>query len=151
MPFLHVATDDGQVNDAFGLRRVFKATAADTGGVLTTFIDTVPPGAGPPLHIHKVETEQFRVLAGRLLFECDGARETVEPGALIVIPPGLPHGFCALGDTPAELLVTLTPGGIDGMFREVAAAGLKPPADMPRIAQIAARYNLEFVGPPVRP
>ena len=46
------------------------------------------------------------------------------------------------------LLITMTPGGAEGFFIEVEEQGLHPSRDMPRIVEIAARYGLEFVGPP---
>jgi hypothetical protein len=39
------------------------------------------------------------------------------------------------------------PGGGEGFFAAIAASGLKPPADMPAIAALAAGYGLSFVGP----
>jgi hypothetical protein len=47
--------------------------------------------------------------------------------------------------------VTISPGGLEGMFREVQAAASSPPGDTAAIAAIAARCDLEFVGPPITP
>ena len=43
----------------------------------------------------------------------------------------------------------LSPGKGEGFFRDVDAAGLTPPDDMDKIKEIAARYDIEFVGPPI--
>ena len=39
-------------------------------------------------------------------------------------------------------------GGAEGFFIEVERQGLHPSRDMPQIVEIAARYGIEFVGPP---
>jgi hypothetical protein len=45
-------------------------------------------------------------------------------------------------------LITTTPGGAEGFFEEVEAQALHPSRDMAQIVEVAARYGLEFVGPP---
>jgi hypothetical protein len=42
----------------------------------------------------------------------------------------------------------MSPGGAEGFFEQVQELNLHPARDMARIVEIAARYNLEFVGPP---
>ena len=53
------------------LRVTLPGTAA--GGAMEVIETVNRPGFGPPLHRHP-ETEVFRVLAGRYLFEVDGRR-----------------------------------------------------------------------------
>ncbi len=141
----------GELNTAFGLPREFYITAADSGGALSMWVETVPPGAGAPLHIHRREHEVFHVLAGRVLFACGEHRAEITPGGVVMIPPGTAHGFVNIGIEPGRLMVTIAPGGLEGMFREVQDAALTPPGDMVAIEAIAARYHLEFVGPPISP
>lgn len=143
-------SDQGRINNAFGLPRIFKVTAAESAGAMTVWSEDVPVGKGPPLHVHGRERELFYVVAGRLLYQCGETRAEVGPCAVVLIPPGAPHAFINIGDQTASMIVTMTPGGIEGMFDEVEAEGLAPgPEGMPRIAEIAARYNVTFVGPPL--
>lgn len=140
---------EGEANGAFGLRRVFKVTEADSGGAFVVFEENIPEGAGPPLHIHHREHEVFTVLEGRIRFRCEGRDFDAEPGTVVMIPPGAPHAFKGIGPGLSRALVTLTPGGAGGFFATVEREGLKPPADMARIREIAATFGLEFVGPPL--
>jgi mannose-6-phosphate isomerase-like protein (cupin superfamily) len=141
----------GEVNTAFGLAREFLVTAEDSAGALTVWTETVPPGAGPPLHRHLREHEIFHVIQGKVLFACDAARVEIATGGVIMIPPASPHGFFNLGAEPARLMVTMSPGGLEGLFREVQAAQLDGRADASAIEAIARRYHLEITGPPLTP
>lgn len=60
---------DGQVAMAFG-KHVIRIRAEDTGGSCGMLEAIVPPGEGPPLHIHEREDEFFRVGCGRFGFWC---------------------------------------------------------------------------------
>jgi mannose-6-phosphate isomerase-like protein (cupin superfamily) len=152
LPRLHLRMPGtGEPNTAFGLPREFYITAEDSGGALSMWVEHVPPGAGPPMHVHHREHEVFHVLAGKVLFACGEDRAEIAPGGVVMIPPGTPHTFFNVGTEPGRLMVTIAPGGLEGMFREVQAAALTPPGDMAAIESIAARYNLEFVGPPITP
>ena len=149
MPAFHSAPGSGEPNDAFGFQRFFRVTAKETNGALAIFEEMVPEGAGPPLHIHHTETEVFTVLEGALRFHADGKDIIGKPGDIIVIPPGTRHAFKGLGPGLSRVLIQLAPGAGAQFFVDIAAEGLHPPGDMKRITEIAARYGVEFVGPPL--
>ncbi len=46
----------------------FLATGAETGGAYASFEALVPPGGGPPPHVHTREAESFYVLEGEITF-----------------------------------------------------------------------------------
>lgn len=138
----------GAPNVAFGLPRRFLVESEAVGGAFCVFQEDVPPGIGPPLHIHKVEHEIFYVLKGLIRFRCEDETLELGAGGSIVIPPGARHAFRNIGDEAATIVVNLTPGGSDGFFRDVERLGLGP-GDTAAIDELAARYNLEFVGPPI--
>lgn len=140
----HRPADD----QAFGLKRWFLVASEDTGGSLSTWIEEVPAGAGPPLHVHHREPEVFTVLSGRLTFALGDERLSAGPEETVVIPRGTPHTFKNEGAEPARALITLSPGGGEQFFRDVSAEGLGPD-QMERIVEIAESYGLEFVGPPL--
>lgn len=149
MSAIHSPPGSGEPNDAFSLKRFFRVTAADTDGAFAIFEELVPEGSGPPLHIHHTETEVFTVLDGALRFHADGTDIIGEPGDIIVIPPGTRHAFKGVAPGTSRVLIQLTPGAGAQFFADVAAEGLHPSGDMERIAEIAARYGVEFVGPPL--
>jgi quercetin dioxygenase-like cupin family protein len=63
-------------------------------------ISTNAPGFGPPLHRHP-ETEVFRVLEGRYLFEVDGRRFEAKTGDLVSVPGGAANAFVNVTHEPA--------------------------------------------------
>ena len=140
---------EGEPNAAFGLRRWFRVTPEMTGGAFCVFEEIIPEGEGPPLHIHHEEHEVFTVLSGAVKFHCEGEEAVAGPGFTIMIPPGARHAFRGVGPGASRVSVMLSPGRGEGFFRDVEAENLHPPADMPRIKEIAERYALEFVGPPI--
>jgi quercetin dioxygenase-like cupin family protein len=85
---------------------------AETGGDLLVFAAATPEGCGPGLHAHDAR-ETFWVLAGTVEFRTldDGriVSYLAGSGSSIQVPPGVPHGYTALG---GEALVhtTFTPG-----------------------------------------
>ena len=68
--------DDGTVNQAFDLPRTFLIRSEDTGSAFSQWVEDVPVGIGPPMHIHHKEQELFRILSGEFRFWCAG--ETFE-------------------------------------------------------------------------
>ncbi len=122
---------------------------APSGGAFALFEEEIPEGAGPPLDIHETERELCTVLSGRVRFACDGVEAEAGPGRSVLIPPVAPHAFKGLGPGPARVLILLSPGHGAGFFCAVEAEGLGPGSDPARLAEIAARYGIAVVGPPL--
>jgi quercetin dioxygenase-like cupin family protein len=139
----------GEANSVFGFKRYFRITPEDTGGAFCVFEEEIEEGAGPPLHIHHAEHEMFTVLSGSVKFHCDGTEAVAEAGTTALIPPGACHAFKGIGPGTSRVLVMLSPGQGEGFFREVEKEGLSPEDGMDRVNEIAAKYSLEFVGPPI--
>ncbi|MGA8351569.1 MAG: cupin domain-containing protein, partial [Isosphaeraceae bacterium] len=55
-----------------GDRYTIKCSRNDTSGAYALLEAVVPPGAGPPPHIHSREDEAFFVLEGELQFYVEG-------------------------------------------------------------------------------
>lgn len=136
---------EGTLNRAFG-ERLIRIRASETAGRFALIEEPVPPGWGPPLHVHQREDEFFQVLEGTFRFRCGDVVQEAGPGASAFLPRGIPHAFRNIGAGMGRLLVGLTPGGFEGFFEEVARQGAEDPA---AAAAIAARYGLEFLGPPL--
>lgn len=140
---------EGEENRAFGIARRLRIMPEDTGGTFAAWVEEIPEGVGPPLHIHHDAQELFCVLEGRVRFRCSGREAEVGPGGTVLIPQHAEHTFKGIGPGTSRALVTLTPGRGVGMFSEIEAAGLTPERDMDRIVEIARDYDLELVGPPI--
>src|ERR1044071_3288599 len=78
----------------------------------------VPPGYSPPLHRHDFGAESFYVIEGRARFVYGDRDEVLGPGGFVRVPPGVPHSFQTLGDTPSRMLDILTPAGLWDFFAE---------------------------------
>ena len=98
--------------------------------------------SGPPLHVHRHETEIFYILEG--LFEITLGDRTVEApaGAMAVGPRDIPHTFRNVGPTPGKLLLTVIPGRFSDYFLEVD--GL-PDRDLDTIKALTAKYDVEIL------
>jgi mannose-6-phosphate isomerase-like protein (cupin superfamily) len=122
--------------------------ASDTAGAWCLLDYTMPPGyAGPPPHRHARTTETFYCVSGTLTLRLDGCTVDLRPGEAAVVPPGVAHAFGNRGESPATMLVYMTPGGFEAYFDEVAALAAAspvwPPADPGVIPAILTRYDYE--------
>ena len=105
---------------------------ADTNQQYTVMEALLPPGGGPPRHLHHREDETFLVLDGEVTFYVGDTVTVLKRGGFIFAPRGIPHHFRNTGVTEATLLETAFPAGVERFF---AAAG-KPLPD--RAAQPVA-------------
>ncbi|MEM9360394.1 MAG: cupin domain-containing protein [Pseudomonadota bacterium] len=115
-------------------------------------IETInEPAFGPPLHRHP-QTEIFRVLEGRYLYQCDDRRFVAETGDVVTIPGGAAHAFCNLTDKPGRQLVVILPSFDTKAFftglGDIMADGV-PEQDV--MNAFSARWEIEFLGPPLQP
>lgn len=138
----------------YGDKDVIKVASEDTAGALTFMETVVPPHAGPPLHIHRRESEAIYVLDGDLEI-VDGDRSfLVTTGAFVYMPQGSTHRFENVRDTPSTILLFFVPAGFEGYLREMADSvveGEPPPSgqtDLPKAARIGSKYGLEIVEEP---
>ena len=134
-----------------------KASSDETGGELTAMQMTIPPGFGPPPHVHE-GGESVYVIEGNVRYHIGG--ETVEagPGSFFYIPGGIEENFEPADNNPVRLLVIYTPGGLDKFFREAGEPAqrrdIPPPSETPpdfeRFAAIAAKHGLDLRVPAER-
>lgn len=148
---------DQQVVIVAGDRYRFLATSEDTGGAYALWHAMIPPGGGPPMHVHSREDERFDVLTGRVRFRVGSATIDAEPGDSLFVRRGTAHAFRNVTDKPAEMLLHVTPGGMERMFAR-AGRYARSPDELPgpvsaeeleRIARLAPEYGIEVVGPPI--
>lgn len=137
-----VASLPGQERKArtpFGAVIHIHATAAETDGAIGMWDTFTPPGQGPALHTHTRETEVFRIIHGTYLFRCGDEEFVAEPGAVVVLPPHVQHGWRNISDEPGQMFGMVTPAGCEGMFNEIEESGADTPE---KIARIEARYGI---------
>ncbi len=133
----------------------FLATGVDTNGKYALWEAIVPPGGGPPPHIHSREEEGFFVLEGDISVTVDGERSVLGPGTFANLPVGTLHSFRNATDKPAKMLISVAPAGLENMFLEVgqplpAGATTSPiptPADLQKLLAVASRYGVEIRAP----
>lgn len=102
----------------------------------------VPPGAGPAPHAHPDIQETFYVAEGEVEFRTEAGKQLATSGAYINIPfGGGVHAFKNLSDSPARLLCTVMPAGLERMFREIS--GLSPQD----VRAVAAKYVRKLYPP----
>jgi len=137
----------GDVFRVFTTTITIKVTGADNDGALAMFVEDVPPKAGVPMHVHKGATETLFVLRGRYKISVAGKVSELSEGDGAYLPADVPHAYTNIGDQEGRLLFTIYPSGLDGFFEEISQSGLDPATQLPDINRIAAKYQLEIVGP----
>ncbi|HEX8912025.1 MAG TPA: cupin domain-containing protein [Humisphaera sp.] len=136
-------TEECEALNVLGVPHIVHVAAAETNGTITFAEMQVPPGAGIPRHVHAREDEVFHVLAGQVAFEVNGTETVVGPGTTVFGPRNVPHAYRNAGTDTARILVTLTPGGLEGMFAELAKLPAGPP-DLAVVSKIVGRYGVSF-------
>lgn len=135
----------------------FLTTAEDTNGAYALWHATIPPGGGPPLHVHHNEDERFDILSGQLRFRVADQELDAVPGDSLLALRDVPHAFVNLANEPAQMLIHIAPGGMEMMFHEFGkvvhsmdeAPDPVTPEQVKRIIEVASKYGIEILGPPI--
>ncbi len=151
----HVPPGEGRAVWVVGDTYTFKATGEQTDGSFMLFEASIPPGSGPPPHLHLREHEAYYVLEGEIEV-LDGDRSFVAgAGSFVHVPKGAVHRFENVGQTDARMLVLAAPAGLEGFLLEVGQpaveGGTAPPLgeeEMERTVRAAPKYGLELLPPP---
>ena len=85
-------------------------------------LEELPPMVDTPRHVHDREDELFVSLEGEHVIELDGEEHRIGPRESAFGPRGVPHSQRRVVPGEGRLLVVTTPGGLDGFFRDLAAA-----------------------------
>jgi len=135
-----------------GIRATIIARGAP--GELTSIELVVPPGAATPTHMHDDDEDSGFVVEGTLRTWCDGEIVNVTAGSWLALPRGKAHALRAVGDTPARVMAVYTNTNFADFIMEVGVPTERAqppppdPSDLPRLRAIAARHNLQLMGPP---
>ena len=134
--------------NVLGTEILLKTDGKRTNGAMAVAESVVKPGGGPPKHVHAKEDEMFYVLEGQFRVWRGDEVLDVSTGAVAFLPRNVPHTYQNTGTAPGRLLVTITPAGLEGFFREVSKRELSVPKDMQELDTLANEYGLQFLGPP---
>jgi quercetin dioxygenase-like cupin family protein len=151
----HIAAGTGPAYWGPGDQLRFLITGAETNGAFFMGEATVPPGGGPPPHVHQREDESFYVMQGTLTIQVGERTIQAAAGDLVFLPRGIAHSFKNTGTVMAKLLVTITPAGLENYFASVfdpAAddSTTTPPPNpqfLERALTLAPRYGVVLLPP----
>ncbi|MDB5387546.1 MAG: qdoI [Planctomycetaceae bacterium] len=145
-------TDEGRTISVVGDIYRFLATGDETNGKYAIWEAIVPPGGGPPPHVHSREEEAFYILEGEITIQIGEQRIVATQGMFANMPVGTPHSFKNESSLPAKMLISVSPAGLEHMFFEIGAAvpqgattvPLPTKAEIEKLLKIAPQYGIEI-------
>lgn len=103
-----------------------------------------PPDTFVPPHTHSTQDEFIYVLSGQYTIWMDGHEQLANPGDLVCMPKGIPHGILNKGKVNATSLFWVAPTrGLEQLFQRIH---LVP--DPQEVVRIAAEHEVDFLPPP---
>jgi quercetin dioxygenase-like cupin family protein len=149
----HLPADTGPCYWGPGDRYTFLVTSAQTNGGYFIMEAVIPPGAGPPLHIHHREEESLYLLEGSLDITFGEKKVKATTGDFVQIPRGTLHAFLNAGSTTARVLIFFSPAGMDKYLEEVLepvqnrSAAIPPVTEalVARMVGAGPKHGIEFV------
>jgi quercetin dioxygenase-like cupin family protein len=135
----------------------FKATSQATDGSLTLAEASVPPGGGPPPHIHPGRDESFVILGGEIEFLNGTTTFVANEGDFVFVPRGTRHRFRNVGLHVARLIFMFTPGAasMEEFFAEIGEPARQGEAPTPmtqeqlrQIIELAPKHGLQLAPNP---
>jgi mannose-6-phosphate isomerase-like protein (cupin superfamily) len=130
----------------------FVAVSDDTNGKYSMWEAVVPPGGGPPPHVHSREEEGFYILDGEITLHVGDGRIVVTAGMFANMPVGTLHSFKNESGKPARMLISVAPAGLEQMFFDVGvplaegATTALPPTkeEIDKMLAVAPKYGIEI-------
>lgn len=141
LPIIH-PPGSGKVVGVLGSESTFKVLSAETGGAYAILEQSILPGHGPPLHVHRHETEVFYILEGDFEVTIGDKKIPAPKGTMALGPRNIPHTFKNVGLTPGKLLLTVIPGRFADYFIDVDNV---PDRDIATIKRLCAKYDVEIL------
>ena len=145
-------TTEGRTIAVVGDVYRFLATGQDTNGKYALWEAIVPPGGGPPPHVHSREEEGFYILEGEITLTIGDKRLVAGPGVFANMPVGTPHSFKNESGNTARMLISVAPAGLERMFFEFGvplpegSTTALPPTkeEIEKLLAVAPRYGIEI-------
>ena len=112
-PYFHKAGAT-EIHSRGNSRTEFLLTAEESQGRFSIIDETFFPGMNSaPGHTHHFHSEVFFVISGSMEWTVGDEVDTLEPGDLVYIPPGIVHHTRVLGDEPVGALMIYEPAGYE--------------------------------------
>jgi mannose-6-phosphate isomerase-like protein (cupin superfamily) len=154
-PYLVTKPGQGRTVAVVGDVYRFLATGEETNGKYALWEAIVPPGGGPPPHVHSREEEGFYVLDGEITLTIGDKRLVAGAGMFVNMPVGTPHSFKNESGNTARMLISVAPAGLEKMFFEVGVSlsegsttALPPTrAEIEKLLAVASRYGIQIMLP----
>jgi mannose-6-phosphate isomerase-like protein (cupin superfamily) len=133
----------------------FLATGDNTHGTYAMWEAIVPPGGGPPPHVHSREEEGFFILEGEITVQAGDDRIVATAGMFMNMPIGMSHSFKNESKKPAKMLIMVAPAGLERMFFEFGvpladgSTSALPPTqeEIEKLLKIAPQYGIDILLP----
>ena len=107
----------------------------------------MPVGTFVPPHIHPKQDEFLYILEGRFNLILNGVETFAEPGDLVRLPMGIPHGIFNKTNTAIKCLFWVTPTRkLYDLFW--ALHNLGPEANPADVVATSAQFEIDFLPPP---
>jgi quercetin dioxygenase-like cupin family protein len=137
------------IDNGAGERLTFLGVKSDEKGEYLEITNTVSPGSGPPMHVHKLQEEALTVERGTMAWQRPGEEEQVATaGDSITFAPGEVHKFWNAGDD--DLVGTgyvRPPDNLEYFLTKIYESTRANGRDRPRMfdaAYLTTRYRSEF-------
>ena len=142
------------IDNGGGERLVFTGRVPGAAGERVVGENLVSPGAGPPMHVHHLQTEGLRVLEGRMGYQRLGdAERFAEPGEEVVFAAGEAHRFWNAGEGPLRCSAWVEPpDNIEYFLTELLDSTRRNGGGRPHALEAAfllTRYRSEFGMPAI--
>ncbi|MGI8638782.1 MAG: cupin domain-containing protein [Pyrinomonadaceae bacterium] len=127
----------------------FMASSEETNGAWATVELAEKPGYKTSIHRHNGMDEAYYVLEGVLTAKVADKTYELPAGSYLVIPRGTPHAQGNFGKVPVKVLLTVTPGGFEGFFKDrIELLKVMSPNNSEfgkKMDEIVGRYDLEVL------
>ena len=128
----------------FGETEVLIRIAGDaTGGAFMLMEEREP--VDTPLHRHAHEDELFYALEGEHVIQVGDEEHRIAPGGFVFAPRGIPHAQRRVVPRMGSVLVLVSPAGLEGFFRELAAADRAGELGPAAYARVSERYGITWL------
>ncbi len=127
-----------------------KASGEDTDGAFAVLEETVGPGGGGPLHVHRDSDELIYVLEGEFRFRIGERLTSGTAGSLAFVPKGVAHNWQNLARRPGRMLFILQPAGFEKCLEEVSRIPVAQ-RDLATLKLAYQRHGADVLGPRLPP
>jgi quercetin dioxygenase-like cupin family protein len=137
------------IDNGAGEELTFVAVGSDERGEYLEARNSVAPGSGPPMHVHRLQEESLTVEQGTMGWQRQGEEEQLAAvGETVTFAPGQMHRFWNAGED--ELVCTgyvRPPDNLEYFLTQLYASTRANGGKRPRMfdaAYLVSRYRAEF-------